>query len=198
MIAESKERIRSRELAIRLYDRWIRERRRRAGFAIPQSKEELDKVRVRNFVTQLAEPRRRHLEELKEVGDEVSTADKVALLVMMELPVLEVSTLLHRLSIQMADDPNATYFNAENMADNCGCGCGCGCAFALELPWEEQIRIQREAKPFSIDSFNEIGLAEKERDALLARDFLASYEVLSKSVDEGVNSRYFAMGQGFA
>jgi hypothetical protein len=51
-------------------------------------------------------------------------ADRVALLVMMELPVLETSTLLHRLSRQLAEDPEAKYFSTVNLRDNCGSGCG--------------------------------------------------------------------------
>jgi hypothetical protein len=48
-----------------------------------------------------------------------------------------------------------------------------------------------DVKPFSIDPFNEIGLDEKRRDSLLIKDFLQSYKVLSKAVNERVNERYF-------
>jgi hypothetical protein len=66
------------------------------------------------------------------------------------------------------------------------------------LPYEERIRAHWTAKPFSIDPFNEVGIPARERDALLIADFLASYDAISASVAEGVNSRYFRMGQDFA
>ena len=65
------------------------------------------------------------------------------------------------------------------------------------LPYEERINVHMDAKPFSIDPFNEVGIPEKERDALLVRDFLNSYEALSSSVQEQVNNRYFRMSQFF-
>lgn len=54
-----------------------------------------------------------------------------------------------------------------------------------------------DTKPFSIDPFNEVGIPEKERDALLIKDFLNSYEALSQSIAEKVNNRYFCMGREF-
>jgi hypothetical protein len=118
-------------------------------------------------------------------------ADQVALLVMTEIPTLETSTLLHRLSRQVTEDPDATYFSQFNMADNCGCGCGCGCAAMADLGYEERLVAHYQTKPYSIDPFNELGTSAETRDALLARDFLASYEKLSSSVTERVNQNYF-------
>ena len=54
-----------------------------------------------------------------------------------------------------------------------------------------------DTKPFSIDPFNEVGTPEKERNALLIKDFLNSYEALSQSIAEKVNNRYFCMGREF-
>jgi hypothetical protein len=65
------------------------------------------------------------------------------------------------------------------------------------LPYDERIYAHYAAKPYSIDPFNEAGVAEKERDALLIRDFLASYEALSTAVAAQVNDRYFTMGRHF-
>ncbi len=66
------------------------------------------------------------------------------------------------------------------------------------LPYEERINAHHIAKPYSIDPFNELGTSEKERDSLLIKDFLSSYESLSASVSEKVNQRYFNMGHEFA
>jgi hypothetical protein len=65
------------------------------------------------------------------------------------------------------------------------------------LPYEERIYAHHAAKPYSIDPFNEIGTPEKERDALLISDFLESYEVLSTSVSQRVDERYFNIGRSF-
>lgn len=65
------------------------------------------------------------------------------------------------------------------------------------LPYEEKINAHMDTKPFSIDPFNEVGIPEKERDALLVKDFLYSYEAISKSIAEKVNNRYFSMGKEF-
>jgi hypothetical protein len=65
------------------------------------------------------------------------------------------------------------------------------------LPYEERINSHLDHKPFSIDPFNEVGLSEKKRDALLVNDFLESYERLSGSISERVNSRYHDMGRQF-
>jgi hypothetical protein len=124
MVEPTKQAAESQELALKLYDTWVRERQTRPGFEIPKTERDLKEIRTRNFVSQLVEPRRRHLEQLREVASEMSTADTVALLVMLELPTLETSALLHRLSAQLAQDPEAVYFSQVNMADNCGSGCG--------------------------------------------------------------------------
>jgi hypothetical protein len=65
------------------------------------------------------------------------------------------------------------------------------------LPYEERINAHLIAKPFSIDPFNEIGMSVKERDTLLTRDFLQSYEALSNTISGEVNQRYFNMGREF-
>ncbi len=65
------------------------------------------------------------------------------------------------------------------------------------LPYEEQIYTHYAAKPYSIDPFNEVGIPEKARDALLIRDFLKSYESLSIEISERVNKRYFRIGEEF-
>ena len=125
MIEQTKRAVKSRKLALKLYDNWVRERQRRPKeLQCAQSEDELTQLRLVNFRIQLAEPRRRHLEQLKEVAPEMSTADKVALLVMLELPALEISSLLHRLSVQLAARADANYFDEVNQADNCGSGCG--------------------------------------------------------------------------
>jgi hypothetical protein len=124
MIEEVKKQIQSKELALKLYDRWVRNRQKRDSLEIPTDETGLKKLGLKNFVAQLVEPRRKHLTELKGVGKEMSTADKVALLVMLELPVVETSTLLHRLSRQLAEDPESVYFSKVNQNENCGSGCG--------------------------------------------------------------------------
>ena len=198
MIEETKQTIRSEGLAIKLYDMWIRQRQHRPPLIIPEKgKEGLKELSLKNFVSQLAQPRRTSLEQLRGVAKEMSPADKVALLVMLELPTLEASALLQKLSGQLMMDPDAVYFSKINQSDNCGCGCGCGCAAMSDLPWEQQIKAHLETKPFSIDPFNEIGIPEKERDELLIRDFLASYERLSHTITEKVNSRYYRLGHEF-
>ena len=65
------------------------------------------------------------------------------------------------------------------------------------LPYEERISIHHNTKPYSIDPFNEVGIQTKERDSLLIKDFLESYERLSQSISERVNQRYHRMGHDF-
>ena len=198
MVEQANHATKSKELALKAYDGWVRERQKRPNFRIPEGKAGLKELGLDNFRTQLAEPRRMHLEKLKQHQSELATADIVALLVMMELPALEISTLLHKLSLQLTRNPNAPYFSKENQADNCGCGCGCGCSAMMDLPWDERINAHMDAKPFSIDPFNEAGVPEKERDALLIKDFLQSHEAISHSVSERVNDRYFRIGRDFS
>lgn len=189
----------SRQMALKLYDRWVRARQSRASLQIPDAKtpEDLKKFGLTNFVAQHVEPRREQLEQLRKVGHEVSTSDKVALLVSMELPGIEISSLLHKLSAQLARDPESPYFSKVNQDQNCGTGCGCGCAAMAGLPYEERLLAHLTTKPYSIDPFNELGIPEKERDRLLIKDFLASYEVLSTGVSQRVHQRYFQMGRDF-
>jgi hypothetical protein len=56
------------------------------------------------------------------------------------------------------------------------------------LPYLDRIKTHAETKPYSIDPFNEAGIPTKDRDELLIRDFLASYESLAARVAEKVNS----------
>ena len=189
---------RSQQTALRLFEKWTRDRQDRPDIQSPDNKADLKRAEHENFRTQLVEPRKKQLEELKQAGHEVAFSDKAALLAMMELPVLETSTLLQRLSRQIVADPKAAYFSKVNMADNCGCGCGCGCAAMADLSYQEKIISHYQTKPYSIDPFNELGTPAEVRDALLVKDFLASYEVLSHSVSERVNQRHFRVGRDFA
>lgn len=124
MIEETKRRIESHDLAVKLYDAFVRQRQKRPAVKCSDDPEDLEKLSRHNHETQLVEPRRQHLQELKRVSRAMTMADKVALLVMMELPALETSSLLHRLSRQLADDPEATYFSTVNQVEHCGSGCG--------------------------------------------------------------------------
>ena len=101
MIENAKKTI-GKDLALKLYDTSIHERQKRPDFLVPKREADLKDIGMKNFSSQLAQPWREHLEQLAEVASEISTADTVALLVMLELPALEISTLLHRLSIQLA------------------------------------------------------------------------------------------------
>lgn len=198
MIEKEKNKQKSLKLAVQLYDKWVRERQRRPDIRSSDNPKELQTIANENFKTQMIEPRRKHLNDLKEVGKSATLSDQVALLVMMELPVLETSTLLHRLGRQIAEDPQATYFSKVNLADNCGCGCGCGCAAMGNLSYQEKIVLHHQTKPYSIDPFNELGTTTEVRDALLVEDFLESYQELSDTIAERVNNRYYQMGRAFS
>ena len=124
MIREAKEKTKSRELALRLYDQWVRKRQDRPPHDRPKNEKELKQLGLKNFVNQLVQPRQDHLSQLKEVAQEMSIADKTALLVKLEIPVLETSSLLHKLGMQLAKDPESPYFSQVNQDDNCGSGCG--------------------------------------------------------------------------
>jgi hypothetical protein len=189
---------RSQRLALGLFDRWVRQRQNRPPIESTDDPKQLKKIEKENFRTQLVEPRKAQLAQLKEASGDMTLADQTALLVMMEIPSLETSTLLHRLSRQIAADPEATYFSKVNMGDNCGTGCGCGCHAMADLSYQEKIVSHYQTKPYSIDPFNELGTPARARDALLVKDFLASYEGLSQSVVERVNARYFDMARKFA
>lgn len=197
MIEKIRQEAESHQIAVKLYDHWVRRRQGRPDLRIPENKKELQELGLANFKSQLAEPRREHLKQLREIGPKISTADKVALLVSLELPGVEISSVLHKMSAQLARDPNAPYFSKINQSDNCGVGCGCGCHAMDDLPYDERIAEHLRAKPYSIDPFNEARIPEQDRDGLLIRDFLASYEGLSEAVTEHVNQRYFSMGKAF-
>jgi hypothetical protein len=190
----------SHHTVLKLYDSWVRKRQSRPALEIPEAKtpHDLKEFGLKNFMSQHVAPRQRQLEELRKASADVSTADKVAVLVAMELPTIEVSALLHKLSAQLAKDPEAVYFSKVNQSDNCGCGCGCGCAAMMGLPYEERLLAHFSTKPYSIDPFNELGTSEKERDGLQIDEFLASYEALSTSVGQRVNQRYFQVRRDFS
>lgn len=189
----------SAKLAIRIYESSVRDRQsRRDDLRIPEGDNDLEEARSRNFEAQALEPRRDLLRQIREAGDALSTADKVSLLVMTEISAIDASTLLHRVSAQLEADPEARYFSKVNMADNCGCGCGCGCRVLQALPEAERIAMHRQLKPFSIDPFDEAQIPREQRDSLLIRDFLASYEGLTASVRKTVEQRYFRAGREFA
>lgn len=198
MIENEKNAQKSNEFTVKLYDKWVRERQKRPQIRFTENTKELPSIAAENFKTQLVEPRKNHLNELKELAKSIFFADQAALLVAMELPVLETSTLLHRLGRQIAEDPKATYFSKVNQADNCGCGCGCGCAAMTNLSYQEKIVLHHQAKPYSIDPFNELGTPTKVRDELLVKDFLESFEKLSNSIADRVNNRYYQMGRIFS
>lgn len=181
----------SRALALRLYDRWVRQRQQRHELLVSDDPAQLADMERENFRSQLVEPREKHLNDLKDAAHSMTFADQVGLLVMMEIPTLETSTLLHRLSRQLAQDPEATYFSKVNMSDNCGCGCGCGCAAMVNLSYQEQLVAHHQTKPYSIDPFNELGTSAEVRDSLLVQEFLESFGMLSRSVADRVNHRYF-------
>lgn len=193
----TRKQVTSRRLALKLYGKWVRERQLRPDLTIPKTKKELDSLGLENFNRQLGEPRRRHLKELKEYGSQLTTADKVALLFMLELPALEISTLLHKLSAQLMQDPDAIYFSEINQACNCGCGCGSCCSLMMDFPWDKRIKTHLDIKPFSIDPFNEVGLEAKERDTLLIRDLINSFEALSNIVSDNINNKYYQLGDIF-
>lgn len=124
MIEQTRRRLESQEIALKLYDTWVRDRQKRPDIKCTDSRKDMEEIGRLNHDSQLVQPRKSHLQQMKKVAKAMTTADKVALLVMMELPVLETSSLLHRLSIQLTGDPRATYFSKVNQRDNCGSGCG--------------------------------------------------------------------------
>lgn len=65
------------------------------------------------------------------------------------------------------------------------------------LPYEDRIKMHHDTKPYSIDPFNELETPIRERDSLLVKDFLSSYEAISESINERVNFRYIKMGEYF-
>lgn len=197
IVEESKRKDVSEKIALKIYDKNLRDRFNRSELETCKTETDLKRIGSKNFGTQLVEPRRKFVKQIKEMGDKISTADKVALLMMEELPTLETSALIHKLSMQMAHDPGAIYFSKYNQASNCGCGCGCGCSVMMNLPDHERVIKHYEAKPYSIDPFNEVGLTEEERGSLQIKDLLDSYERISNSVVNKVNRRYFNMAREF-
>jgi hypothetical protein len=181
----------SRNRAVNLYQQWVRARQNRPPIRSSNDPKLLPAIEEENFRTQLVEPRKRQLDELKATGDQIAFPDKVALLVTTEIPTLETSTLLQRLAGQLAVDPDATYFSQVNMADNCGCGCGCCCAAMTDLSYQEQIVAHYQTKPYSIDPFNELGTAVETRDNLRVSDFLESFQAVSAQINTQVNQRFF-------
>jgi hypothetical protein len=194
---EKNESSKSRQLAIKLLDTFVRERQQREFFVPKDTRKDLEKLGLQNLVSQTIDPRKRHLAKIKRVKEELEFPDIVTLLVMMELPALEISTLLHRLSTQLMEDAEATFFSKENQACNCGCGCGCCCAAMMDMPYEQRINTHMDAKPYSIDPFNELEMPERERDSLLVRDFLDSFHAISNNASELINLRYFEIGKTF-
>jgi hypothetical protein len=198
MIEQEAVKEKSRALAVALFDKWVRRRQARPMIRSTDNPKELSAVASENFKTQLVEPRRSQLKDMASLSQSMDFADQAALLVMMELPVLETSTLLHRLGRQIAEDSKATYFSKVNMADNCGCGCGCCCAAMSDLNYQEKVVLHYQTKPYSIDPFNELGIHADVRDGLLVKDFLESFEKLSHSISARINSRYHQMGREFS
>lgn len=181
--------IESKEIATKLYFSWVQERQEREGFRVPDTRENYKKLGLNNFKVQHAKPRRNHLKVLSKVAKDLTTADTVALLVMLELPALEITTLLQKMRNQLNQEENALYFSKTNQFNNCGCGCGSCCAYMEDMPWDQQINSHLDAKPYSIDPFNEVGIPQKERDALLIKDFLKSYKELSGSIVKKINEK---------
>lgn len=195
MLEKKYESSKSRQLVIKLLDTFVRGRQRRA-FVVPKdTKKELEKLGLQNFIYQVIDPRKSHLTKIKKLKEELEFSDIVALLVMMELPALEISTLLHRLSTQLMENAEATFFSKENQAFNCGCG-SC-CSAMMDMPYEQRINVHMDAKPYSIDPFNELEIPERERDSLLVRDFLDSFHAISHKASDLINLRYFEIGKTF-
>jgi hypothetical protein len=192
MVEESSEKkSASAKIALRLYDNHIRERFNRNKLEPYKDQADLERIGNKNYITQLLEPRRKFVQQLKEAGDKVTTADKVALLWIEQLPTLEISALIHKLSVQALHDPNAIYFSKLNQADNCGCGgCNQGSGCGKNMSFEDKYQLVTRAKPYSIDPFNEVGLTDVERDSLKIKDLLGSYEKISDGVAK-INRRYF-------
>lgn len=194
---ESKKKEASSKIALSLYDRAIRERINRKGFEPYKTKADIERIDTKNFAIQLVEPRKKFIQRIKEMGDKITTADKVALLMIEGLPTLETSALIHKISTQAMHDPNAIYFSKMNQEDNCGCGsCNQGSGCGKNMPYEKKLLEHYTVKPYSIDPFNEVGLTDEERDSLKIKDLLESYERLSDGIANKVNRRYFDLSRG--
>jgi hypothetical protein len=174
---------------IKIYSGWISRRLKRPNFIIPTSEQGQKELGLKNYESQHVLPRKDHLEDLKAYVDEFNIADIVSLLVKLELPVVETTTLLTKLNAQLTKDPKAVYFSRVNQNDNCGCGCGCNCFTISKLRYEDRINQHKINKPHSIDPFNELGIPEKGRDELLIKDFLSSYKRISRVIAKEIESK---------
>lgn len=114
----------STEKALELYEIWVNERQNRPDVKCSEDKAGVNELRKENFSNQVVKPRKNHIEQLKKSSRDISFADMVSLLVMLELPAIEISTLLQRLNSEMLDNPTARYFSEVNQVARCGCGCG--------------------------------------------------------------------------
>lgn len=179
----------SNELVIKLYNGWIARRLNRPDFIVPSNAEGQKALGFKNYISQHVGPRKDHLKDLKSVADKMNMSDIVALLVKLELPVIEVTTLLTKLNTQLKKDTKAVYFSKVNQNDNCGCGCGCNCFTLSQMNYEEKINQHKINKPHSIDPFNELEIPEKKRDELLIKDFLDSYKRITKLISEKIESK---------
>ena len=103
---------------MKLYSKWVQKRldrppavcRDRSGKEVDWKEEKTrSSLGSENFNNVLLKPREEHLSQLREAGDLLTTADKAALLVMMELPMLEASSLVETLSQKLLEDPDATH-----------------------------------------------------------------------------------------
>lgn len=194
--AELEKKGESTKIALKLYDTTIRERINRKGFEPYKTKEDLERIGTKNFNIQLVEPRKKFIHQIKEMGEKLTTADKVALLMLEGLPTLETSALIHKLSAQTIADPEAIYFSKTNQAENCGCGaCNEGSGCGKNMSYEKKLLEHYTAKPYSIDPFNEVGLTETERDSLKIKDLLESYEKISDGITTKINRRYFNLNR---
>lgn len=179
----------SNEMVIKLYNGWIARRLKRPDFIVPSTAEGQKELGLKNYFSQHVSPRKDHLQDLKNVSDKMDMSDIVALLVKLELPVIETTTLLTKLNSQVKKNPKAVYFSKVNQNDNCGCGCGCNCFTLLHMSYEDRINQHKINKPHSIDPFNELEIPEKKRDDLLIKDFLVSYKKITKLISDNIENK---------
>ncbi len=109
----------TRATALGLYDTWVRAGQLRPALRCSETEKGMDRLGSSNFRAQLVEPRKKHIDQLKKARD-LSAADKVVLMMMQDLPALEISSLVQRLSQQLVKDPNVKIFGPENRAFDCG------------------------------------------------------------------------------
>jgi hypothetical protein len=53
MLEDTKKRIKSRDIAVSLYDKWVRQRQNRPGHIIPKNEKELEELGLKNLVNRL-------------------------------------------------------------------------------------------------------------------------------------------------